>query len=94
MGSQYCKPRGSLCDPCKSDMKSTKSITLCIASEDILEDPEKLKAVIKTQAVIKGKIVRELVKRKRVQKRMSQLGEFDYGDSSPGVQKNLVYRDE
>lgn len=68
MGGQVCK--STLCDPCKSDLKGN-TITLCMASDDILGDPEKLKAVIKTQAVMKGKIVRELVKRKRVQNRMS-----------------------
>lgn len=94
MGSNVCKAgAGHLCDPCKSGSKQ-QTLTLYGASDDILGDPEKLKTVIKTQAIIKGKIVRELVKRKRVQNRMAELGEFDYGPVDKKMQKGLVYRGE
>ena len=60
MGGSVCY--SSVCGGFVSTDKQSQ-LALTKSSERFLQDPEKLRLLVKTQAMVKGHLVRELVKR-------------------------------
>ena len=69
---------GGMCAD-KQDQES-QLLLMTRVSENILSDPDKLKVVVKAQAIIKGNKARDVIKRQKVLLRAHEMGEFEYGE--------------